>query len=138
MGCCGVTVYPRNPEIDNAKDRNGLMQALKNVIKNNDTEVADIDSHLKKKTPLKTESLSGCDDATLGKRVKYLGDLNESYQSLIKCINGCADTLPLDQAKDLLQKCIGNYYVAYDDTNGYKKDEDAFKQFANGYPAARK
>ncbi|MCQ2820246.1 MAG: hypothetical protein MJ252_23520 [archaeon] len=137
MGCCGVTVYPRNQDIDNSQNRTDLMNALKKIIKNNDTEIADIDSHLKKKTPLKTESLEGCDDPSLTKRVKYLGDLNESYQELIKTINASNDNLPLAKAKDLLQKCIGNYYVAYDDTAAYRNDEAAFKQFASEYKGGK-
>ncbi|MCQ2821634.1 MAG: hypothetical protein MJ252_30620 [archaeon] len=135
MGCCGISVYPRNQDIDLSKSRVDLMKALMKLQKDYDAEIADIESHIKKGTQLKNSQLSDLDDASLKNRVKYLGELNDSYQELIKTISSCNDKLPLDQAKDLLQKCIGHYYCAYDQTRRYKQDEKAFQEFAAPYMA---
>ena len=131
MGCCGVSIYPRNQQIDASQNRMDLMKALKNLIGEYDTEIKEIQEFLSKGTPMKNDSLSNLDKPSLQKRTRYLGELADCYQRLISAINKCSDNMDLKKAKDLLQNIIGRYYCAYDETRQYKKDEDEFMKFAN-------
>ena len=126
MGCCGISVYPRNQEIDMAESRMHLMMALKNLIKSYEDEVKDIQEHLAKGTAIKNEQIAGLDDPSLKKRAGYLGELMDCYQRAIGTLNKCTDSIPLKQTKDLLQNIIGHYYCAYDQTKRYLNDETAF------------
>ena len=90
MGCCGPS-YKVNPEIDRAKNINELIAALESFKKRCNNEVSDIDSHLKKKTPLKTEYLQQADDKDLAYRVTYLRDLNKSNDELVMAMKNCKD-----------------------------------------------
>ncbi len=133
MGCCGVSIFPRNREIDAAEDRVHLMVALKNLIKSYEEEIKDIQEHLSKKTPIKSEQIKDLDDKSLKKRAAYLGELTDCYQRAIVAINKCNDSIPLKETKDYLQNIVGHYYCAYDDTKKYKDDEVAFTNFACNY-----
>ena len=133
MGCCGITCFQRATEIDNANNRAELMNVLKKLISNFDQEAKEIQAHISKGTPLKNQSLNQMDAETLKKRVKYLGELCDSFTSLIQTINKCDDRLPLKESKDYLQQCYANYLRAYDDTCGYKQDQSKFVQFATPY-----
>ena len=133
MGCCGITVFQRAPEIDNATNRAGLMAGLKTLQGKYDQEAKEINAHLKNGTPIKNESLNQMDNASLTKRVPYLGELADSFTTIIQTINKCNDSLPLQQAKDLLQQCYANYFHAYDDNKGYQKDQKNFTDFAEPY-----
>lgn len=131
MGCCGISIYPRNQQIDAAQNRMDLMKALKNLITEYDTEIKEIQEHLSKGTPLKNDNLSNLDKPSLQKRTRYLGELADCYQRVITAINKCNDNMDLKKAKDLIQSIIGRYYCAYDETRQYKKDEEEFMKFAN-------
>lgn len=133
MGCCGITVFQRVPEIDNANNRAELMNGLKKLISNFDQEAKEIQAKLTKGTPLKNQSLTQMDDATLKKRVPYLGELCDSFTVCIQTINKCDDRLPLKESKDLLQQLYANYLHAYDDSKRYKDDQGKFTQFATQY-----
>ena len=133
MGCCGISVYPRDPNVDNAQNRMEIMKALKDLITNYDTEAKEIQGFLKNGTPMKNESLQSLDKPSLQKRPAYLGELCDCFGRVINALNKCNDNIDLKQTKDLIQPIIGNYYCAYDDSKRYKNDEKAFMNYAQGF-----
>ena len=132
MGCC-ATVYPRDQQVDNAANRADLVKALKDIIKKYNEEIEDLNSHIKKKTPIKTVGMEGLDEVSIKKRIPYLGAMADSLNEICTTINQSSDDLPLKEAKDLIQNVLGHYYVAYDENNGYAQDAAKFKQFSAAY-----
>ena len=136
MGNCGATVYPKNPQVEQAQNIPELVAALKEVSKKYNEEISDLESHIKKKTDIKTYGMEGMDDESVKKRIPYLGAMTDSLAEIIKTLNASKDELPLKDAKEYIQNFLGHYYVAYDENKGYAKDADSFKQFAAPYKKA--
>lgn len=90
MGCCGPA-QQRNKDIDNAKNRTDLITALNKLISLNNKEIADLNSHLKKKTELQSDYLKKFTDEDLTLRIPYLEELNTSYNELIRVLERCTD-----------------------------------------------
>lgn len=133
MGCCGPVEYPKNDEIENAIKKNDLIEAMRNVIIINQSEIFEIENYLKNNVPLETDGLSIYDDDCLQKRMCYLEELNTSYEKLIKKLEDIEEDFPMRRAKDLLQRCSSHYFVAYDETRRYLNDEANFMDFAKHY-----
>lgn len=132
MGCCGNN-YPRNEEVEAAKTREDLINAIKNVIKKNDEETQEINDFITNGTALTTEQLKDFSKEQLEERSKYLQKLNNSYGEVIDTISNCTNELPMADAKELVQNCLQHYYVCYDETNLFAKDANEFKKFALKY-----
>ena len=90
MGCCGGA-NQKNPDIDKAKTRSELIKAMQKAIQTNNEEIKDLDSHIKKKTELKSVHMKSFDESDMLKRIPYLEELNTSYQELINTIENCTD-----------------------------------------------
>lgn len=87
MGCCEG--LPKNEMIEKAKNRKELISALNQLIQVNNEEINDLDSHLKKGTPVHSGNLTIFSDEDIQKRVPYLEELNASYKELISTLENC-------------------------------------------------
>lgn len=133
IACCAVEGYPKNADINAAKNRFQLVDALRKIQDKQNLEIEEIEDHFKKGTPLTSDFLKGIEDSCLKERGLYLAELNASLQELITVIYKCSDELPIGHAKDILQNCYSHYYTCFDKDKKYRDDEYEFKDFAVHY-----
>ena len=131
MGCCPS--YPRFQLIDVADNVDQLINAVKEFQKNSDDESRNIQKFLENKESLNYDYLKQFTSEDLKKRIGYLNELHESADEIINSLSLCSNKLPLSMAKDNIQVWVGNFYVCYDFSKKYKRDENQFKQFASNY-----
>ena len=128
-GCCGGEI--QDEEIKQAKTLIEIIQIFKKRKEKLPEERNQIQSHLEDpKKEVKVINTNGIDPEILKKRIPFLEDLEENYETVINLLTNNPD-LPLKNVKIYCSNIASKYYLTYDPNKEVETEMNQLKTFVD-------
>ena len=129
VGCCGGEI--QDEEIKQAKTLIEIIQIFKKRKEKLPEERNQIQSHLEDpKKEVKIINIDGIDPEILNKRIPFLEDLEENYETVIDLLTNNPN-LPLKDIKNYCSNITSKYYLTYDPNKEVDTEINKMKKFVD-------
>ena len=127
--CCGAGI--QDEEIKAAENLSELIQIFKTRKEKLPEERQQIQAHLEDpKKEVKVINTNGIDPEILKKRIPFLEDLEENYETVINLLTK-NPKLPLNDMKSYCSNITSKYYLTYDPNKEVETEMNQLKTFIN-------
>ena len=127
--CCGAGI--QDEEIKAAENLSELIQIFKTRKEKLPEERQQIQAHLEDpKKEVKVINTNGIDPEILKKRIPFLEDLEENYETVINLLTNNPD-LPLKNVKIYCSNIASKYYLTYDPNKEVETEMNKLKTFVD-------
>ena len=127
--CCGAGI--QDEEIKAAENLSELIQIFKTRKEKLPEERQQIQAHLEDpKKEVKVINTNGIDPEILKKRIPFLEDLEENYETVINLLTNNPD-LPLKNVKIYCSNIASKYYLTYDPNKEVETEMNQLKTFVD-------